>query len=518
MAAFVPDRCDGAVLRLLNQETVAEPVVSEGCVEVVDAAGEHVAARPHAHCDPVCVAVLEAIFATVREPCANAGVIMHLIGLALEHAQAGPRVGHAVVHDDLARPVLELVERVVGSGRVRVCACALDRAPSLACLALGVAERARVTANLTYALRLPLLADRDRDIGYRRDQGAMNVPYVVNFAALHVIATLVLRRESFSGAHPRPHGVAIKIPTETLTAQASAVRREVRPVVDNSCWLWYARAMTRMPTHVTAAATHFYAERLCLGLAQRAAAALFLTVADLCQVPVDRAECEAFLCGASALIAVRVRDLHEAMSRFKQVPAGAARAAQFCDWVESFADEGSALQRAEMLESVDVDVEGSAWGCRDLATPGYAALFFGAARGLHRRARAARGLPADLDGEDAELRERGFDAAAVVPFVCNVLLEDLLAAVPGCPEALVALEAMWTTRFDPILRAGVSLSQFLSGETAQPGLLCDTRFLPELADVRRCASLSHILHLGVPEATTYVVEKFRRAHSTQPET
>lgn len=496
------------------------------------------APNPHAHVDHILCAVLREAAKHTQSP----SVVMHLVGLALETARAGKFVGNTDFPPDVVRDILSPVREAVERGTFQFCDCA-DSAAAAApvpaddptvCAHLAASARlALPRRNAEETIRLPLIFGRDRDLDCDSQDGWISIPYVIDFAPLLVYTTFFQRQLRFGDVRARPHGVLFRADVAVLHKLACEIDRRIIPVVDNCCWLWYARAASRGSTDAPAlgAAANFFCERIRIPRDQRTGAIQFISACARFLVTLADAESPGFLDGAAAAVASEqlAGDLvyeatndGRAAAQKRDDPIRAARTT-FVAGVCRVAHLGAAL-RTELPECDPTRI-GSTWGRREYATPGTPAVFYAAASSLHTTARVALNLDTQFD-EVSAVRE-GFDALRVQPFVVSCLPENLLTAAGNNAQALIALEAAWSCRFSPVTRVGLLTPPLPDAGAAfwtahdqhraeDHETFQDTRFLQQLDRVSYFAQISPHPRLGVPTIAQYFTHTARASPTTNP--
>lgn len=531
----IPGFCADApiyVVRVIGP-TAKTTGVQEGVLSPpATAAGSVPAPNPHAHVDHILHAVLRAAAKHTQSP----SIVMHFIGLALEAARAGKHVGNTDFSPEVVWDILSPVREAVERGNFQFCACVdLVADPTISadgsefCSHLVASARlALPQRNTGETIRLPLILGRDRDLDCDSQDGWYSIPYIIDFAPLLVYTTFFQLQLRFGDVRARPHGVLFRADVATLHKLACEIDRRFIPVVDNCCWLWYARAASRGSADSPAlgAAANFFCERIRTPRDKRTGAIQFLSACALYLVTLADAESPEFFDGAAAAVSSEqiagdlVYKASTAMSAAEQKhldPINAARVT-FVAGVCLCARQGAAL-RTELPECDPTRI-GSTWGRRELAVPGTPAVFYAAARSLHTAARAALDLDAKFD-EAAAVRD-GYDAQRVQPFVVGCLPEDLLTVAGGDVHVLSALEAAWSCRFSPIIRVGlitpplpdashVFLSTHDQHRVVDHETFQDTRFLKQLDRVCYFARISPHPRLGVPTIAQYITYTARES-------
>ncbi|MHA1572889.1 MAG: hypothetical protein ACTSX8_02745 [Alphaproteobacteria bacterium] len=463
---------------------------------------------PHVNCDPLMVSILNEIFAISSK----SSDVTHLVGVALETARATKYVGCTEIPPEIVARVLGPVKLAIERGVVERCTCraaTVDDSRALACLALDMGQQLSAPApNATETIRLPLLLGRDEaDLGFGARGGWVNIPYIIDMAPLLVYVSFFQRSVGFHETHARPHGVAFRADVADLRKFACEVDRDVIPIVDNCCWLWFATAAQTAAgmLELEAAATYF-SERLLLPRQSRCGAISFIVACRSYKPTIDDVELPDFLDGAAACVA-NLDVVDNVVSSTHSLP-------DFVAHIRALAPTGRELRT--LLPECEPTRAGSTWGRRECATPGLPALFYATAKSLHMAARRILGYPEFFD-EAAHVKE-GYDATKVQPFVIGCLPEDLIAtAMETCGGSetaaiatLSALEAIWSAQFRFVARVGVesppyrdadymrTASSIGHGETFR-----DTRFLVDQSRVRFFSEISPSPRLGVPTIAQY---------------
>ena len=380
-------------------------------------------ACPH---DDLCRAAMGAVLAAVPVAAGCEPVAMHLLGAALETAQAGAKAGQTVCEELYAAVAAAIAPLVVHARAAPSC-------PGRVCGPIARAAALQLPG-AGEPLRLPVFVGEDGDLvprcqRFEHSVAVVSVPYAVPGATLLAARQFSCLEEGDVPALARPHGVAFGL-SSGLTLSRALTRQppvRVRPWVDNCLWGWYAERR-RFPSGVA-----YFLERLGLGVGERVSegdAARTAEVFRLAEAGALRAA-DAVAEGVVAGVAVALRDA---------IPLAALAG-------EPFAAAAAAVYRTRAgapwtPPRVSPDAFGGTWAGD--VPDGAAALIFAAAYVSHQHSRRAFDTRLDVPAR------LGVPRARLFPLLCDVSCANL----PRDPEALFAASAGVAAYCDRVVRLG----------------------------------------------------------------